>query len=74
MIEEIDKTIPVGSEITAENLADLTYMDQTICESMRYGSGVRIVQTSILIGQEVQLCSCCPIRMSCQTNNNALIG
>ena len=39
VIEEIDKTIPVGSEINAENLAenlaDLTYMDQTVCESMR---------------------------------------
>ena len=34
------------------------------------GRGVRIIQNSTLIGQEVQLSSFCPIRMSQKTNNN----
>ena len=38
------------------------------------GRGARLIQTSILIGQEVQPSSSCPIKKSCQTNNNALIG
>ena len=36
--------------------------------------GGRLLQTSLLIGQEVQLSSSCPIRMLDTTNNNALIG
>jgi len=36
--------------------------------------GVRLVQTSILIGQELQLSNSNQMRMSCQNNNNALIG
>ena len=34
----------------------------------------RLLQTPTLIGQEVQLSSSRPIRMSYQTNKNALIG
>ena len=36
--------------------------------------GGRLLQTFILIGQEVQLGSSCPIRICQQTNNSALIG
>ena len=36
--------------------------------------GVRLVQTSNLIGQEVKLSNSRPIRMSCQINKNALTG
>ena len=38
------------------------------------GRGARLLQTSILIGQEVQLSSSCTIRMSYQSNNNVLIS
>ena len=36
--------------------------------------GGRLLQTCLLIGQESQLSSSCPIRTSDQTNNNTLIG
>ena len=38
------------------------------------GKGGRFMQTRTLIGPEVQLSKSCPIRMSCKTNKNALIG
>ena len=37
------------------------------------GRGARLLQTSILIGQEVQLSSCCPIRILHPTSINDLI-
>ena len=36
--------------------------------------GGRLLQTFILIGQEPQLSHSCPIRTSCQINNNAMFG
>ena len=39
-----------------------------------YVRGGRLLQTSTVIGQEVQLSISCPIRMLHLTNNNALIG
>ena len=39
-----------------------------------YSRGGRLLQICALIGQEARLSSSCPIRMSDQTNNIALIG
>ena len=48
------------------------YQDGQLRQTL--GRGVRLLQTCILIGQEVQLSSSCPIRMQYPSNNNALIG
>ena len=45
--------------------------EAVLCVFTRHG---RFLQTCVLIGQEVQLISCCPIRASSQKHNNALIG
>ena len=45
----------------------MAHQDVELSLGIRAG---RLLQTHILIGQEVQLSGSCPIRMSHQTNNN----
>ena len=57
-----------GYQCRAENSED------SLDSAVEVSRGVRLIQTSTLIGQEVQLSSFCPIKKSRNTNNNALIG
>ena len=50
------------------------HLDSSVEMRLANARGERVLQTYVLIGQVVQFCSSCSIRMSYQNNNRALIG